>query len=179
MIGTCTIDGVVDDRWKVKGVKALRVINTSVFVEDVSGNITSSTYYAAAEGGRQTPNAKLQLAVLLDVLPRCLIIDPPSVIFEFQRRYGIFALFDSYPTSFNVGNPPSYHLIFHSINEMAPLFWTLGCVYGASSVVFGAFGAHVLKKKIADPQRLANWSMAAQYQVSKAIPQDDSSISDF
>jgi len=71
LIGTCTMDGVVGDRWKVKGVKALRVINTSVFVEDVSGNITSSTY-AAAEGGRQSPNAKLQLAVLLDVLMFCL-----------------------------------------------------------------------------------------------------------
>lgn len=51
LIGTCTMDGVVDDRWQVKGVNALRVINTSVFVEDVSGNITSSAC-AAAEGGR-------------------------------------------------------------------------------------------------------------------------------
>ena len=50
LIGTCTIDGVVDDRWKVQGVKASRVINASVFVEDVSGDITRSTY-AAAEGG--------------------------------------------------------------------------------------------------------------------------------
>ena len=37
--------------------------------------------------------------------------------------------------------------------------------------MLGAFGAHVLKKKITDPQRLANWSMAAQYQVSMAKPQ--------
>ena len=54
---------------------------------------------------------------------------------------------------------------------MAPLFWTLGCIYGASSVVLGAFGAHVLKKKIPDPQRLANWSMAAHYQVCMTKPQ--------
>jgi uncharacterized membrane protein YgdD (TMEM256/DUF423 family) len=44
------------------------------------------------------------------------------------------------------------------------MFWTLGCIYGATSVVFGAFGAHVLKNKIADPSRLANWSTAAHYQ---------------
>jgi hypothetical protein len=44
-------------------------------------------------------------------------------------------------------------------------FWTIGCVYGAASVTLGAFGAHGLKKRIADPSRLANWNTAAQYQV--------------
>ena len=44
------------------------------------------------------------------------------------------------------------------------MFWTLGCIYGATSVAFGAFGAHVLKNKIADPSRLANWLTAAHYQ---------------
>jgi uncharacterized membrane protein YgdD (TMEM256/DUF423 family) len=44
-------------------------------------------------------------------------------------------------------------------------FWTVGCFYGATSVALGAFGAHGLKKRIADPARLANWSTAAQYQV--------------
>ncbi|OCK79874.1 DUF423-domain-containing protein [Lepidopterella palustris CBS 459.81] len=44
-------------------------------------------------------------------------------------------------------------------------FWTLGCIYGASSVVFGAFGAHGLKRRIADPARLNNWSTAAHYQL--------------
>ena len=48
---------------------------------------------------------------------------------------------------------------------MPPMFWTLGCVYGASSVMLGAFGAHGLKKRIADPQRLQNWGTAAHYQV--------------
>ncbi|KAE9985981.1 hypothetical protein BLS_003003 [Venturia inaequalis] len=51
---------------------------------------------------------------------------------------------------------------------MPPLFWTLGCVYGASSVMLGAFGAHGLKKKIADPARLANWNTAAHYQMMHA-----------
>lgn len=46
-----------------------------------------------------------------------------------------------------------------------PPFWTIGCLYGASSVVLGAFGAHGLKTRIADPAKLANWGTAAQYQV--------------
>ena len=54
--------------------------------------------------------------------------------------------------------------MFHQF-EMPLPFWTLGCIYGASSVVFGAFGAHSLKRRIADPARLNNWSTAAQYQV--------------
>jgi len=45
------------------------------------------------------------------------------------------------------------------------MFWTIGCIYGATSVAFGAFGAHGLKSRIADPARLANWSTAAQYQL--------------
>ncbi|KAH8786851.1 hypothetical protein BGZ57DRAFT_756083 [Hyaloscypha finlandica] len=44
-------------------------------------------------------------------------------------------------------------------------FWTLGCIYGASSVTLGAFGAHGLKKKIADPARIAHWNTAAHYQL--------------
>ncbi|KAF1923984.1 DUF423-domain-containing protein [Didymella exigua CBS 183.55] len=46
-----------------------------------------------------------------------------------------------------------------------PPFWTIGCLYGASSVMLGAFGAHGLKKRIADPSRIANWGTAAQYQL--------------
>ena len=38
-------------------------------------------------------------------------------------------------------------------NKMPP-FWTIGCLYGASSVMLGAFGAHGLKKRIADPARI-------------------------
>ncbi|KAF2637128.1 DUF423-domain-containing protein [Massarina eburnea CBS 473.64] len=52
---------------------------------------------------------------------------------------------------------------------MAPPFWTIGCLYGAASVAIGAFGAHGLKKRIADPQKLANWSMAGQYQLIHSV----------
>ncbi|KAL2394773.1 hypothetical protein ABEF95_012423 [Exophiala dermatitidis] len=45
------------------------------------------------------------------------------------------------------------------------MFWTIGCIYGASSVMLGAFGAHGLKKRIADPSKLANWQTAAHYQM--------------
>lgn len=46
------------------------------------------------------------------------------------------------------------------------MFVTLSSIYGASAVMLGAFGAHGLKKRIGDPGRVANWSTAAQYQVS-------------
>ncbi|KAH6614822.1 hypothetical protein C7974DRAFT_417038 [Boeremia exigua] len=46
-----------------------------------------------------------------------------------------------------------------------PPFWTIGCLYGASSVMLGAFGAHGLKQRISDPARIANWGTAAQYQL--------------
>ena len=45
------------------------------------------------------------------------------------------------------------------------LYWTLGCVYGAAGVALGAFGAHGLKKRVADPAKIANFATAAQYQV--------------
>ncbi|KAK4946717.1 hypothetical protein LTR10_014219 [Elasticomyces elasticus] len=45
------------------------------------------------------------------------------------------------------------------------MFWTIGCIYGASSVMLGAFGAHGLKKHISDPSKIANWGTAAQYQM--------------
>ncbi|RDW63502.1 hypothetical protein BP6252_11047 [Coleophoma cylindrospora] len=44
-------------------------------------------------------------------------------------------------------------------------FWTIGCIYGATSVAFGAFGAHGLKNRISDPTKIASWSTAAQYQL--------------
>lgn len=50
------------------------------------------------------------------------------------------------------------------------MFWTLGCIYGATSVAFGAFGAHGLKKRIADPTKLNNWATAAHYQVPPQKP---------
>ncbi|KAF4308651.1 hypothetical protein SLS57_000405 [Botryosphaeria dothidea] len=48
---------------------------------------------------------------------------------------------------------------------MPGIFWTIGSLYGAASVAFGAFGAHGLKKHIADPQRIASWNTAAHYQL--------------
>lgn len=47
-------------------------------------------------------------------------------------------------------------------------FWTIGSIYGATAVTLGAFGAHGLKKRIADPAKLANWGTAAHYQVPTA-----------
>lgn len=50
-------------------------------------------------------------------------------------------------------------------NTMSTLLWKTGAVFGATAVGLGAFGAHGLKKHISDPNKLANWSTAAQYQV--------------
>lgn len=46
------------------------------------------------------------------------------------------------------------------------MFWTLGCIYGATAVGFGAFGAHGLKKIVTDPAKIASFATAAHYQVS-------------
>jgi len=48
---------------------------------------------------------------------------------------------------------------------MSSFFWLTGCLSSASAVALGAFGAHGLKTRINDPNRLANWGTAAQYQV--------------
>ena len=45
------------------------------------------------------------------------------------------------------------------------LFWRVGAIYGAAAVGLGAFGAHGLKKRISDPNKIASWSTAAHYQV--------------
>jgi uncharacterized membrane protein YgdD (TMEM256/DUF423 family) len=46
---------------------------------------------------------------------------------------------------------------------------TLAAVYGGTAVALGAFGAHGLKKRIAEPTRLQNWNTAAQVR-SKYAP---------
>lgn len=61
---------------------------------------------------------------------------------------------------------PSPHILIRS-PDMASAWWTTGCLYGATAVIFGAFGAHGLKSRISDPARIANWSTAAHYQVSQ------------
>ncbi|KAL2267979.1 hypothetical protein VTJ83DRAFT_2825 [Remersonia thermophila] len=54
-------------------------------------------------------------------------------------------------------------------NTMSTIFWKTGAVFGAAAVGLGAFGAHGLKKHISDPQKLANWSTAAQYQLVHSV----------
>ncbi|CAJ2500299.1 Uu.00g031520.m01.CDS01 [Anthostomella pinea] len=56
-----------------------------------------------------------------------------------------------------------------TLNRRRNMFWTLGCIYGATAVCFGAFGAHGLKKKITDPARIANFSTAAHYQLIHSV----------
>ena len=46
-MGTCSITQAVDDRLRVKGVKQLRVVDASVFPNNVSGNIQASVYAVA------------------------------------------------------------------------------------------------------------------------------------
>jgi hypothetical protein len=58
--------------------------------------------------------------------------------------------------------PLQYH---HISTKSKIMFWTLGSIYGASAVAFGAFGAHGLKKRISDPTRIAAFNTAAHYQV--------------
>lgn len=48
-------------------------------------------------------------------------------------------------------------------------FWRVGAIYGAAAVAFGAFGAHGLKKHIADPVKIGNWTTAAHYQVGSHL----------
>ncbi|TGJ85146.1 hypothetical protein E0Z10_g3626 [Xylaria hypoxylon] len=38
------------------------------------------------------------------------------------------------------------------------MYWTLGCIYGATAVGIGAFGAHGLKKVVTDPAKLASFA---------------------
>ena len=66
-------------------------------------------------------------------------------------------------SSINAGTSSDSFHTPHSI--MSSVFWTIGCLSGASSVALGAFGAHGLKKQISDPARIANWQTAAQYHV--------------
>ncbi|KAL2023335.1 hypothetical protein VTK56DRAFT_3073 [Thermocarpiscus australiensis] len=54
-------------------------------------------------------------------------------------------------------------------NMSSALFWKTGAIFGAAGVALGAFGAHGLKKRISDPQKLANWATAAQYQLIHSV----------
>ncbi|KAL2256087.1 hypothetical protein VTK26DRAFT_2203 [Humicola hyalothermophila] len=52
---------------------------------------------------------------------------------------------------------------------MSTILWRTGAIFGASAVGLGAFGAHGLKKHITEPQKLANWATAAQYQLVHSV----------
>ncbi|KAI1656914.1 DUF423-domain-containing protein [Daldinia decipiens] len=54
----------------------------------------------------------------------------------------------------------------HPRNSM---YWTLACIYGASAVGLGAFGAHGLKKLISDPAKVGSWATAAHYQLVHSV----------
>ncbi|KAI1399208.1 DUF423-domain-containing protein [Hypoxylon fuscum] len=55
-------------------------------------------------------------------------------------------------------------------SKRSALFWTLACVYGATAVGLGAYGAHGLKKAVAaDPARVAAWATAAHYQLVHSV----------
>ena len=56
-----------------------------------------------------------------------------------------------------------------TMSTSSETFWRIGAAYGAAAVALGAFGAHGLKKHIADPVKIANWSTAAQYQVCHIV----------
>ncbi|KAI1426766.1 hypothetical protein F5Y12DRAFT_256475 [Xylaria sp. FL1777] len=49
------------------------------------------------------------------------------------------------------------------------MYWTLGCIYGATAVGIGAFGAHGLKKVVTDPAKIASFTTAAHYQLIHSI----------
>ncbi|KAI8951914.1 hypothetical protein F4801DRAFT_543061 [Xylaria longipes] len=49
------------------------------------------------------------------------------------------------------------------------MYWTLGCIYGATAVGFGAFGAHGLKKVVTDPAKIASFATAAHYQLIHSV----------
>ncbi|KAI1198377.1 hypothetical protein F5X97DRAFT_150171 [Nemania serpens] len=49
------------------------------------------------------------------------------------------------------------------------MYWTLGCIYGATAVGFGAFGTHGLKKIVTDPAKVASFGTAAHYQLIHSV----------
>lgn len=59
-----------------------------------------------------------------------------------------------------------------------PINWlTVGSLYGAAGVAFGAFGAHGLKSRGISDAKIGSWSTAAHYQVSSSkIGNDENKI---
>ncbi|KAF2217957.1 hypothetical protein CERZMDRAFT_92588 [Cercospora zeae-maydis SCOH1-5] len=52
---------------------------------------------------------------------------------------------------------------------MATPWWIFGALSGASSVAFGAFGAHGLKGRGIAPEKIASWQTAAHYQLIHSL----------
>ena len=65
-------------------------------------------------------------------------------------------------------NTEQSSLLHSTATRRRNMYWTIGCVYGATAVCAGAFGAHGLKKRISDPGRIGNFATAAQYQVRRS-----------
>jgi choline dehydrogenase-like flavoprotein len=61
--GTVAVGDSLDSRLRVKGVKNLRVVDASVFANNVSGNI-QSTVYALAEKGADMIKEDNQFAAI-------------------------------------------------------------------------------------------------------------------
>ena len=49
------------------------------------------------------------------------------------------------------------------------MFWRIGAALGALGVLLGAFGAHGLESRVADPAQLAWWETAARYHLVHAV----------
>ncbi|KAI1827151.1 hypothetical protein F4861DRAFT_434062 [Xylaria intraflava] len=53
--------------------------------------------------------------------------------------------------------------------NMESIYWTLGCLYGAAAVGFGAFGTHGLRNVVTDPAKIASFGTAAHYQLIHSV----------
>ncbi|KAI5365980.1 hypothetical protein Slin15195_G075070 [Septoria linicola] len=52
---------------------------------------------------------------------------------------------------------------------MTTPWWIVGALSGASSVAFGAFGAHGLKSRGIAPEKIASWQTAAHYHLIHSV----------
>jgi hypothetical protein len=63
-------------------------------------------------------------------------------------------------------HPNTKTLLQNQFPKMSINWWTVGSLYGAASVAFGAFGAHGLKSRGISDAKITSWSTAAHYQVN-------------
>lgn len=93
------------------------------------------------------------------------VIDPNTT--DLERQPLIPA--SSEPAAISATQPIKDTSPSTSSTIMAPLFFTLSTIYGASAVALGAFGAHGLRRRVTEPSRIANWSTAANYQLIHSV----------